>query len=82
MVLFADDISSKGIAATMRAMDNPWLNVPLSDHENHMSAGFTVIDPASLRATIEVRGFHIVRESRRALPAGQAFWMGIFARAC
>jgi hypothetical protein len=40
------------------------------------------IDPASLRATIEARGFHIVRESRRALPAGKAFWMGIFERAC
>lgn len=47
-----------------------------------LSAGFTVIDPATLRATIEARGFRAVRESRRALPAGKAFWMGIFARAC
>ncbi len=47
-----------------------------------LSAGFTMIDPASLRAVIEARGFHMVRESRRALPAGKAFWMGIFARAC
>ena len=47
-----------------------------------LSAGFTMIDPARLRATIEARGFHIVRESRRDLPAGKAFWMGIFARAC
>jgi hypothetical protein len=47
-----------------------------------LTAGFTMIDPTSLRATIEARGFHIVHESRRALPAGKAFWMGIFARAC
>jgi hypothetical protein len=47
-----------------------------------LSADFTMIDPARLRATIEARGFHIVRESRRDLPAGKAFWMGIFARAC
>jgi len=47
-----------------------------------LSAGFTIIDPTWLRAMIEARGFHIVRESRRALPAGKAFWMGIFARAC
>jgi hypothetical protein len=47
-----------------------------------LSAGFAMIDPASLRAKIEARGFHVVHESRRALPAGKAFWMGIFARAC
>jgi hypothetical protein len=46
-----------------------------------LSAGFATIDPASLRATIEARGFHLVRESGRALPAGKAFWMGIFVRA-
>ncbi len=47
-----------------------------------LSAGFKMIDQANLRAAIEARGFHIVRESRRELPAGKAFWMGIFARAC
>jgi hypothetical protein len=46
-----------------------------------LSTGFTMIDPASLRTTIEARGFHTVREICRALPAGKAFWMGIFARA-
>jgi hypothetical protein len=48
----------------------------------NLSADFIMIDPARLRATIEARGFHIVRTSRRALPAGKAFWMGIFGRAC
>ena len=47
-----------------------------------LSAGFTLIDTASLRATIESHGFLLVRESHRGLPAGKAFWMGIFARAC
>jgi hypothetical protein len=47
-----------------------------------LSAGFNMIDPASLRAAIEARGFHTVRERRRELPAGKAFWMGIFKRAC
>ena len=47
-----------------------------------LSANFIMLDPASLRATIEARGFHLVRQSRRALPAGKAFWMGIFGRAC
>jgi hypothetical protein len=47
-----------------------------------LSAGFIIIDPANLRATLEARGFHMVRESRRALPAGKEFWLGIFVRAC
>jgi hypothetical protein len=47
-----------------------------------LSAGFTTIDPASLCATIETRGLHLVRETRRPLPAGKTFWMGIFAKAC
>jgi hypothetical protein len=47
-----------------------------------LSAGFVMIDPAQLRATIEARGFTTTRESLRELPAGKAFWMGIFARAC
>jgi hypothetical protein len=47
-----------------------------------LSAGFTMIDPARLRAMIEARGFHLVGESRRDLPAGKGFWTGIFAPAC
>jgi len=47
-----------------------------------LSAGFILIDPATLRETIEARGFRIVCESRRGLPAGKAFWMGLFAQAC
>jgi hypothetical protein len=76
--------------------DGGWLSVVLqlpSDTEPNvskgtfasmqiLSAGFVMIEPASLRDTIKARGFRTVRESRRALPAGKAFWTGIFARAC
>lgn len=47
-----------------------------------LSAGFVMIHPADLRAVIQTRGFATVGERRRELPAGKAFWMGIFKRAC
>jgi SAM-dependent methyltransferase len=45
-----------------------------------LCAGFIMIDPATLRGMIETRGYRIVRERHRALPAGKAFWTGLFAR--
>jgi threonine dehydrogenase-like Zn-dependent dehydrogenase len=41
---------------------------------------FSLIDPAGFRAAMEERDFRLVHETRRALPAGKAFWMGIFLR--
>jgi hypothetical protein len=59
-------------------------NVSKSQFESMqtLSAGFSMIDPSSLRATIEARGFRLLSESRRALPAGKAFWMGLFSLIC
>jgi Zn-dependent alcohol dehydrogenase len=40
---------------------------------------FSLIDPASFVAALEGRGFHLIHQTRHELPAGKAFWMGIFA---
>jgi SAM-dependent methyltransferase len=42
---------------------------------------FRSIDPASLSREIEGRGFRLVRQLRRPLASGKAFWMGLFERA-
>lgn len=41
---------------------------------------FSLIDPAALCNTLALRGFRILSETRRSLPAGKEFWMGIFVR--
>jgi hypothetical protein len=46
---------------------------PLASH-------FSFVDPALLCALLRRRGLQSVHETRRALPAGKAFWMGIFVR--
>jgi len=45
-----------------------------------LQPGFALIDPEWLRRTLEQRGLRLAREARRTLPAGKAFWMGIFRR--
>ena len=45
-----------------------------------LQPGFTLIDPEWLRRTLEQRGLQLAHEERRELPAGKAFWMGIFRR--
>jgi hypothetical protein len=45
-----------------------------------LASQFSLIDPAGFRAAMEERNFRLVHETRRALPAGKAFWMGIFLR--
>lgn len=39
---------------------------------------FTLIDPAQFRTALEGRGLHLEQEKTCSLPAGKAFWMGIF----
>jgi len=41
---------------------------------------FALVDPVWLRQRIETSGFCFQSESRKSLPGGKAFWMGIFAR--
>lgn len=41
---------------------------------------FRLVEPGNLRQRIEVRGFELQHETRRALPAGKGFWLGIFGR--
>jgi hypothetical protein len=45
-----------------------------------LASHFSLIDPASFRASLEERDFRLVHESRRSLPAGKKFWLGIFLR--
>ena len=45
-----------------------------------LQSGFALIDPEWLRRTLEQRGLRLAHEARRTLPAGKAFWMGVFRR--
>lgn len=45
-----------------------------------LRADFSFIDPTWLKETLEERGFQLVRDTRRSLLAGKAFWMGVFRR--
>jgi SAM-dependent methyltransferase len=44
-----------------------------------LKSHFSLIDPTWLRQTLEVRKFQMAYDAKRALPAGKAFWMGIFS---
>ena len=41
---------------------------------------FTLIAPEWMRGEIEARGFRLVWEGERSLPAGKKFWIGVFRR--
>jgi len=41
---------------------------------------FALIDPADFTAGVEHKGFSLLLEKQRPLPAGKGFWMGIFQR--
>jgi len=41
---------------------------------------FSLVDPGDLRRALEGRGFQIVHEVSRSVPAGKRLWMGIFQR--
>lgn len=43
-----------------------------------LKSHFSLIDPGWLRQTLQARKFQLIYDVRRALPAGKAFWMGIF----
>ncbi len=42
---------------------------------------FAFVDPVWLRETLGGRGLELGYETRRSLPGGKAFWMGVFGRA-
>jgi hypothetical protein len=46
-----------------------------------LASHFSLIDPVWLCETLAERSFTMSFESRRSLPAGKEFWMGIFVRA-
>jgi hypothetical protein len=41
---------------------------------------FSLVDPLWLRNAVETRGFQLIQETARSLPAAKSFWMGVFAR--
>jgi hypothetical protein len=45
-----------------------------------LKSHFSLIDPAWFRETLEARNFRFAQQARRSLPAGKAFWMGVFNR--
>lgn len=45
-----------------------------------LASHLSLIDPVSICASLKERGFPLIHETRRTLPASKAFWMGIFLR--
>ena len=45
-----------------------------------LKSHFSLIDPVYLRQALQERTFQLSYHTNRALPAGKAFWMGIFRR--
>ena len=41
---------------------------------------FSLVDPLGLSRELAIRGFRIVHETDRSVPAGKRLWMGIFKR--
>jgi hypothetical protein len=46
----------------------------------NLKSHFSLIDPTWLSETLKTRRFRLVHETRRSVPAGKGFWMGIFVR--
>ena len=45
-----------------------------------LRSNFSLIEPVWLRRTLEERDFRLTHETKRSLPAGKGFWMGVFDR--
>jgi hypothetical protein len=45
-----------------------------------LKSHFSLIDPAWLRETLEGQNSRLTHQTRRSLPAGKGFWLGIFGR--
>lgn len=45
-----------------------------------LSEHFRLVEPDNLRQMMKLRGFELQHETRRALPPGKGFWLGIFRR--
>jgi len=50
----------------------------LSSMQN-LKSHLSLVSPAWLRESVSGRGFRLVHQTTRALPAGKGFWMGIFS---
>lgn len=70
------------LAAVLQLSGEPGTEVAATDFRSvqTLREGFCLIDPAEFRRAVEGRGFRLSSEVRRPLPAGKAFWMGLFAR--
>ncbi|HZP06124.1 MAG TPA: hypothetical protein VFB43_14575 [Terracidiphilus sp.] len=66
------------------------LQLPSTESQNVGSSGvasitrlslhFKLIDPAALTRMLAERGLRVIHESKKPLPAGKQFWLGIFVR--
>ena len=45
----------------------------------NLKSHFSLISPAWLRESLAGRGFRLIHQTTRALPAGKGFWTGIFS---
>jgi hypothetical protein len=45
----------------------------------NLKSHFSLISPAWLRESLTPRGFRLIYETTRKLPAGKGFWMGLFS---
>ena len=68
------------LSAVLQLASETESNVTPSRFESmqNLKSHFSLIDPAAFRATLEKRSYALKYETRRSLPGGKAFWMGIF----
>jgi hypothetical protein len=45
----------------------------------NLKSHFSVVNPKWLRKLLAERGFRLIQQTTRALPASKGFWMGIFS---
>jgi len=66
------------------------LQLPSSDQQNvtstcytsmqRLKQGFALVDIGGFQALMEQKGFRLVEQEYRSLPAGKGFWLGVFAQ--
>ncbi len=78
--LVAPDGTLSVVLQLPSSMDNGVSTTPFSSMQI-LKSHFSLIDRAWFSSTLAVRGWGLVHETERSLPAGKAFWMGVFRRA-
>ena len=69
---------SLSVVLQMPSAQSPEVSASPYPSVQTLSGGFHLVDPAHLRGALAGHGFRQAWETRRPLPGGKTFWMGIF----